>query len=137
MSQVALLALVAVSTETVRNSVAYNVMSKSKTHKERAEKYAERIGKNLKSDILEPIERKIEDIEDKIFGLKDISLKTNINEGIRQVSQEQVQSNLAKVIELEYEKDLLIAEYNSKASAYNALFGSTSEVVANEQEEQE
>jgi hypothetical protein len=101
---------------------ALSLLQKSKTVKERAEKYASRIAQSIKVDKIVPLEEEIEKIDDKIFDLQDFSLQTDLNKGLKRLTKEDCEERFAKIIDLQVEKTVLSLKLKATQDAYAELF---------------
>lgn len=104
-----------------------NLLKNSKSVSDRAEKYGERIATSLKIKILNTLEEKIEKIDDEIFDLENISLDVNINKGQKAFTKEEIEERFEKIINLNFERDVLQAELDSKKKAYDNYFSEVEE----------
>jgi hypothetical protein len=89
----------------------------------RAEQYTGAAQRHCEKNIIEKLQDDIQEKKDKIFSLKDMSLKTNNNAGISAVSQERASENFEKIIKLEYEIKLDKKELKFKKAAFDKYFG--------------
>lgn len=96
------------------------LLKNNKSVTERADKYTERISKTLEIEILDNLEEQIEEINDEIFNLENMSLETDLNKG-------DIESRFRKIIHLSYRKNLLSAELKSKRATFDFYFKDQSE----------
>lgn len=103
-------------------SKAKDLLKKNTSVEVRAEEFVVSLKRDLLRDIVEPLEVKIEKINDKIFDLKDFSVETNVNKGRSAITREGAKARFTEIIELEYEKTLLERELEIKRSSYELYF---------------
>lgn len=103
-------------------SKALDLLKKSQSATSRAEQYAPRIATSIATKLIDPLKVQIEAIEDQIFDLENMGLDIDVNKGQRGVTKEQAEQRFIKIIELSYEKDLLVAQLKSYEKAYNVYF---------------
>ena len=101
----------------ITDTKAYEMLSKAKTVQERAVKYVERIKKSLEMKILTKLEEDIEKVNDKIFELSNFSLDED-----SKITKESCENRFIEILNLEYEKELLQAEYEVKKRKFEELF---------------
>jgi TolA-binding protein len=101
---------------------AITLLKTNKSVSERAERFAEGIRKELEYDMILSLEKKLDSMDDKIFELEDFSLNTDLNKGMRRMTQEECKGRFKDIINLNYEKKLLQLELNAKREAFEALF---------------
>lgn len=106
---------------------ALQILEKNQSTKERASEFIKSIKRNLKKTIIDDLEIKIEKIEDKIYGLKDMSVSTDMNQGVIAITRDQAEERFNQVIEAEYELYLLKQELKVKKQSFNKYFDSSSE----------
>lgn len=104
------------------NSLALELMQKSKSVKERAESYFESIKRNIQRDVIDKLVEKKEKLTDDIFELSNFNLDTNLNAAIHAVSRETCEKRLVQLINAEYELELVTLELQSKQDIYNKYF---------------
>ena len=104
-------------------SKAKDLLKKNTSVEVRAEEFVVSLKRDLLRDIVEPLEVKIEKINDKIFDLKDdFSVTTDINKGRAAITREGAKARFTEIIELEYEKTLLERELEIKKASYDSYF---------------
>jgi len=108
---------------------ALQILEKNQSTKERASEYLKSIKRNLQKKVVDVLEEKIEAIEDKIYGLLDMSLNTDLNKGVKTVTRDQAEARFSEVIELEYELELLNKELDVKRKSFDNYFGGVEEAV--------
>lgn len=101
---------------------AQTLLAKSQTVAQRAESFVTTIKRNIQKDVLDVLTSKREKLEDELFELQDFTLETNLNSGKAAMARESVQKSFERMIEIEYEKELLDAEIASKTKAFNLYF---------------
>jgi AraC-like DNA-binding protein len=102
--------------------LAYDLLSTNKTVKERAATYASSMKRNLQKQILDALVEKKEKLEDELFDLKNFTLDTNLNAGLRQMTKEDCEKRFTKIIDNEYELELISAELAIKQKSFNKYF---------------
>jgi ectoine hydroxylase-related dioxygenase (phytanoyl-CoA dioxygenase family) len=108
---------------------ALEILEKNQSTKERAKTFIESIRRNLEKKIIDTLQEKIEAIEDKIYGLLDMSLNTDLNKGVETVTRDQAEARFSKVIELEYELELLNRELEIKRKSFDNYFSGVEEAI--------
>lgn len=113
-------------------TLAFDLLKKRKSTEVKAEQYAKRVSESIKLKVINTLEEKIDDIDDKIFDLENFSLETDHNKGLKQLTKEDIEARFTLLIELGYQKDLLQAELDSKKASFSKYFGEnvTEEVAA-------
>lgn len=107
---------------------ALQILEKNQSTKERASEYLKSIKRNLQKKVIDSLVEKIEAIEDKIYGLLDMSLNTDLNKGVKTVTRDQAEARFSEVIELEYELELLNRELEIKRKSFDNYFSGVEEV---------
>jgi len=108
---------------------ALQILEKNQSTRERASEYLKSIKRNLQKKVIDSLEEKIEAIEDKIYGLLDMSLNTDLNKGVKTVTRDQAEARFSEVIELEYELELLNKELDIKRKSFDNYFSGVEEAV--------
>lgn len=106
---------------------AVDIMKKSVSASEKAEKYGKRIKRNLKIAILDAMNIQKEQIEDKIDNLQEFSLDTDLNRGQRPVTAEECEKRFAEIILLRRNLKLLELEIKETTKIFNEYFGKWTE----------
>ena len=101
---------------------ALAMLSRSITASERAADFAKRIKKNIQKNTLDILEEKIEKLGDAIFETKDFSLNTDLNQGQQALTMAECQKRFEKIIELEFQKNLLERELKIKQASFDTYF---------------
>lgn len=101
---------------------ALELLKTNKSVKERAEQYAQSMKRNIQRDVLDTLTSKKEKIEDDLFELGNFTLDTNLNAGLKQMTKESCEDRFKKIIQLEYELELLQAEIKVKQSSFDKYF---------------
>lgn len=104
-------------------SKALDLLQNSKSVKERAAKYVERIQRTIQTEIIDSLTEEVEKMEDEIFELENFNLDTNLNRGLKEMTKETCEARFKSIIEMNYKIDLKKAELESKTKSFNALFG--------------
>lgn len=111
---------------------AFTLLSARKSTESRAAQYAERVADSILLTKINHLKEAIGKIDDKIFDLENFSLETDINAGFKQISKEDIENRFSQLIDLHYEKDLIQAELDSKAKAFELYFGKVQPAAINE-----
>lgn len=95
---------------------ALKLLQTNTSTQERAENYVKSIKRNIQKKVLDPLIEKREQISDEILNLQDLSLATDINAGIKQLTQKECEERFTKIIDLktEYELQGVILELKQK-----------------------
>jgi len=101
---------------------AVNLLKETTPVKERAEKYAVTIKRNLKTTCIDPVILQIEKLEVKLDTLLDFSLDIDLNKGIKPITCEEAEDRFKEVLNIEYELVLLRAELKAKQAIYDEYF---------------
>ena len=101
---------------------AKKILSKSQSVSERADDFFKRIKRNIQKNMLDLLEEKIEKVNDEIVETKDFTLDTNLNKGQQALTMSECQNRFERLIQLEYEKELLERELKVKQNSYNKYF---------------
>lgn len=104
---------------------ALDLLKTAKSVEARADKYAARIKSSLNIEMILPLKEKIEKIDDEIFDLENFSLDTNLNKGQKLMTKEDCEERFRKIINLNYQKEMLTLELKAKEKAFNTLFEET------------
>lgn len=102
---------------------ALEILEKNQPTKERAGEFIKSIKRNLKKDIIDTLEDQIERLQDKMYSLKDMSISTDLNQGVTAVDRDQAEARFKQIIECEYELHLLKRELKIKNESYTKYFG--------------
>lgn len=102
--------------------LALKLLSENQSVKERAENYAHSVKRNLQKTILDSLVEKKEKLEDELYELKNFTLDTNLNSGLRQMTKEDCEKRFIKIIENEYQLKLLEAELKIKEESFKKYF---------------
>ena len=89
---------------------------------DRADKFLQTIKRNLQKSELDVLIDKKEAIEDKIAGLLDFSLNTDLNKGLQPISRDDCEDRFKKAMALEYQLILLNEEIAAKQEVFNKYF---------------
>ena len=104
---------------------ALEMLRTSKTVAERAESFFKSIKRELQKEILDTLVEKKEKIEDEIFELSNFTLDTNHNRGLAAMTKNDCKIRFEKVINLEFELDLVVEELTRKQASYDKYFSTT------------
>ncbi len=106
-----------------KDTVALSLLRKSKSTEERAEAFYNGIARDLKIDLIDDLTRKREKLEEEKFELEDFTLSTDQNAGQRKMTQEECKAKFARLIQIDYEIEILDLEIQVKSAAYEKYFG--------------
>jgi len=101
---------------------AAKMLGTSKSVAERAESFLSSIKRNIQKNVIDQLIEKIEKLDDTIFSLSDFSLATDKNKGVSAISREDAEERFTKLIEAEYDKELLTRELEIKKASFDAYF---------------
>ena len=101
---------------------ALELMKKFPSVEERATAYATSIKRDLYQQVIEPVIRKKERLEDEIADLKNFSLNTNLNQGVAAVTKEECLKRFKEIIQKEYELELTKKELEIKQKSFDFYF---------------
>src|SRR6478736_5898610 len=102
---------------------ALNILERNLSATEKAPEYIKFIKRKLFREIIEKLEKEIEDKEDHIFSLLDMSITTDVNQGVVGVTKETAEKKFKAVIEAEYELELMKLELKAKRKSFKKYFG--------------
>ena len=105
-----------------QQQLALVLMEKNKTVKERASAYFESVKRNLQKNVIDKIVEKKENLTDELFELTNFTLDTNLNSGLRQMTKEDCEKRFARIIEIEYELELIKLELEAKQATFDKYF---------------
>lgn len=104
-------------------SKALNLLKSNRTVKERAGSYLGSIQRNIQRDVIDALIAKKEKLEDEIFEQADFSLETNHNNGKVAMTKEACEKRFTRLIEVEFELELINKELKVKQEAFDKYFG--------------
>lgn len=107
----------------INNSLVFTMMKKNRSVSERAESYFESTRRELQREVIETLIVKKEKISDELFELSNFTLETNLNANLRQMTKVDCTLRFKKIIDLEWELQLLELELNSKQASFDKYFG--------------
>ena len=84
--------------------------------------YAAAIKINLQKSKLDVLADAIRAIDTQIFDLQRLSLVTDINRGLVELDQAGCQAKISKIIDLEYQKELMSLELTLKTLTFEKYF---------------
>lgn len=113
----------ATTTTKAASTKGLDLLKKSKSTNERAEAFYNGIARDLKIDVIDTLTRKKEKLEEERFELEDFTLGTDVNAGMKKMTQDECKAKFARIIEIEYELEMLDLEIESKTAAYEKYFG--------------
>lgn len=103
---------------------ALELLKTNQTVKERAEKFAASIKRDIQNEVIDSLIKKQEKMVDQLFELQNFTLGTDLNHGIKQMTQEECKERFKKIIDLEYSLVALGLEIKVKTDSFNTYFGS-------------
>lgn len=103
-------------------SLALQLMQKSKSVKERAGSYYDSIKRNIQKDVLDALVEKKDKLNDKIFELSTFTLETNLNAGVQAVTRDTCEKRFRDLIDAEYELELVELELKAKQATFDKYF---------------
>lgn len=98
------------------------LLGASKSIGERAAAYFKSTKRDIEDEVLKPLQKKIEKIDDEIFDLEDLNLNTDLNKGFTKLTQADVKERFTDIINKKYERELLQLELDSKTEVFNSYF---------------
>lgn len=101
---------------------ALQMLQTRKSTSERANHYYTSTKRDLRLDVIVPLERKKEELENKIFDLENFDLETDRNAGRTAMTQAEVQKRFKDLIEARYELTLVSLELEAKEKIFNEYF---------------
>jgi hypothetical protein len=101
---------------------ALTLLKSNQSVKERADRFFVSIKRTLQRDMIDALIVKKEKLENDIFELSNFSLSTNLNQNVRQMTQEECEQRFKSIIEKEYELVLLTIEIEEKTAIFDKLF---------------
>jgi len=107
---------------------ALEILKQGKTVNERADSYLKGIKRELQYSVIDGLTRQKEKLEEEIFELENFNLSTDLNKGLKQMTQDDCKQRFQRLIDIRYEKYLLEKELEIKQNAFNHYFV-TEEVV--------
>jgi hypothetical protein len=111
-------------TESVKEKtpMALQLMEKNRSVKDRASAYFESVRRDIQRDVIDTLVAKKEKLEDELFELTNFVLDTNINAGLRTMTKEECKSRFEKIINTEFELEILSLELSSKKASFDKYF---------------
>ncbi len=101
---------------------AQELLKKAPSTSERAEKFIPGIKRSLQTNVIDKLIVQKEKIESKIFELASFDLETDVNRGVRRLTQDECEARFTEIINLEWELKLLEIEIKSKQESFNEYF---------------
>lgn len=102
--------------------LAFKLMEKNKSVKERAAAYLESLKRNIQRDVIDSIIPRKEKLEDELFELTNFTLDTNLNAGLKQMTKDDCEKRFKRVIDIEYELKLVELELKTKKESFTKYF---------------
>lgn len=94
----------------------------SKTVAERADSYFKSMKRDIQKEVLDSLIEKREKIVDEIFELSTFTLETNYNRGNVPVTKEDCKARFVKIIDMEFELELINIELSKKQASFDKYF---------------
>ena len=110
-------------------SKALEMLKLNKTVAERAESYLDSIKRNLQKEVIDKLIERKDTLRDQIFSLTDVTLQTNINLGVSAITREAAQANFKKLMDAEYELEILTLELEARQDIFNKYFVVEEEIL--------
>lgn len=102
---------------------ALEMLKTEKSITEVAENYVASIKRELQREVIDALQKKKEAFDDEKFKLQNFSLQTNLNAGTTIMSREECQARFKRLIEVDFEIEMLELEIESKKKAFETYFG--------------
>ena len=112
-----------VETAVTGSTLAYSLLEKNKTVKERAEFYHSSIQRNLQRLVIDSLIERRDSLQDELFDKSNFSLDTNLNAGQRTMTKEDCENRFKCIMDIEYELELVNLELESKQAIFKKYFG--------------
>lgn len=110
-------------TQLVKQTEAFKLLVNSKTPQDRATEYVASVKRKLVEGVISPLQDKVESLRDKIADLKEFTLKTDHNAGLKLMTREEAAERFKKIIDLEYELSIAEVELKVKTESFEKYFG--------------
>lgn len=107
-------------------SKALELLKSNKDLEQLANEAVSRIERDAKQAFIEPVQKKIENLEDSIVDLSRMSLSVNLNEGKTGISIAEAKKRFTELMETEYQLKLAKKELEIKVEIFNNYFKSAS-----------
>lgn len=101
---------------------ALDLMKTNQSVQERAVEFAKSIKRNIQKEILDELTAKIESLSDREFELSNFVLGTDVNAGAIQMTRQDCEDRFKELIDIAYQKKLLMLELNEKQAAFDNYF---------------
>ncbi len=108
---------------------ALSLLESNKTTKEKASSYVVSIARSLKRNVLETLQDKIDKLKDENFDLENFALDTDLNKNLRQMTKEDCELRFKKLIDNQFEIEMLELELASKTKVFNTYFNEEQQAV--------
>ena len=102
--------------------IALDLLKKNTTSADRANNYITPIKRNIQTNVIDVLIASQEALMDKIQDLKDFSLSTDLNAGVKQLSREDCEKRFTQIINLECEYKLQEAILEIKQASFDKYF---------------
>lgn len=101
---------------------AIDLLKTNQSTAERADNFVVSIKRDIQRDILDNLTIRQEKLIDEKFNLKQFTLGTDVNAGLRPMTQDECKKRFERLIEVEYQLELLGKEIEIKTNAFNTYF---------------
>ena len=102
---------------------AEELMRANKSVEERSEVYTKAIKRNLQKNVLDKLTEDKEKLEDERFDLENFTLNTDMNAGVKQMTKEDCEKRFLRLIEIDFEIEMLDRELKIKQESFTKYFG--------------
>ena len=110
------------SNKNLRLMEALDLLLKSSNVEELAAQYADSAKRSVEEDIIRPCEKKVKDIKDELFYLKQIHVESDRNRGIDALTIHQCKERFKDIVNKEYSLSLAKLELEEKKKIYARYF---------------
>lgn len=115
------------ASENLKGTEAFKLLVSSKTAGERAGEYVSSVKRKLLETVISPLQDKVDSLRDKIADLKEFSLKTDHNAGLKLMTREEAAGRFKQIIDQEYELMLAEKELECKLKSFETYFATVAE----------
>ena len=102
---------------------ALQILQSGKSVSERADVYSKAIKRDIQYNIIDQLARKKEKLVEEKFDAENFNLATDLNKGMKQMTQEDCYKRFERLITIDYEITLLDAEIKAKQNSFISYFG--------------
>lgn len=101
---------------------ALTILKKYPSVEERATTVIVSLKRDIIKTVLDPVQNKIDRLEDEIADLQNFSLQTNLNHGQAATSKAECLQRFQQIIEKKYQLDIAKKEFELKKAAFDEYF---------------